>query len=98
MTSAEIAATALRRAAQRRQRHRQRRRRCLLGAAALSFCLFAAGVVLRAQPFIPPETGTLAGSVSLFGSGSTGAYVLVGVLCFALGVAATLFLLRRRKP
>jgi len=94
----EIAAEALRRAAENRRLNGEKKQRvyilssiaaCLAVIIGLSFCLpSVAGVV--------SETPSAASATLLAGAG-TGGYVLMGIIGFALGAAVTLFCVKTRK-
>ena len=75
-----------------------------LKATGLAACVTFAGIlVMFTVSGAEPESGqtqasaTALDSATMLGGAAAGGYVLVGILCFLLGVALTLYLRRRRK-
>ncbi len=94
MTAAALARAGKLRAA-RARRKRVRRR------AALSLCLCMGVVCGAVLPGLLRGQGAVSAPAravgALFAGSSAGGYVLVGVVCFMLGTALTLGIMRRNK-
>lgn len=73
-----------------REKHRHRLRRTLMVAGVLCFALLACVTALpglgQAEPVRTPQGSAL----EVAAAPATGGYVLVGVLCFVLGIAFVL--------
>lgn len=99
-SNAQLAAAVRQRAGQLRARRARRWKRALASAAVVCFVAMCTFAVLGGQGTKagePHPTRAQAAATELMGSPAAGGYILVGVVCFALGIALALACARWAK-
>ncbi len=96
----EMAEEALRRADEQRTKAADRKR-VFVSATAMAACLLAVVGLAFAMPLVTPQASAPSKNgvytATLLSSGTVGAYVIVAVAAFIMGVAVTLFLQKMRS-
>ena len=79
--------------------HKKKMRRAAVNIFSSAACLLLAvfvGAYVSSLGVASPAGHTVDGTASLIGGGNSAGYVVVGVLCFVLGVCLTLLLYKLR--